>query len=149
MILKLKDIPAPLQIRLLEDITPYIKTDVESAAVLKNLQIYKEVISKRPRPRSVLIMQQQFAHEWLQIRNIAVNLAIASGFQDIERSIEAGVVKLHTFETAKSQLQAVDFIADCVALASHSPLLAERRPKMEIEPCFLNGRRKNEHAGLG
>ena len=137
MMLKLKDIPASLQIRLLEDITPYIKTDVESAAILKNLHAYKEVITKRPRPRSVLIMQQQFAHEWLQIRNVAVNLATASGFQDFERPIAAGVVKLHTFETAKSQLQAVDFIADCVALASHSPLLAERRPKMEIRDDLI------------
>ena len=137
MMLKLKDIPVSLQIRLLEDITPYIKTDVESAAVLKSLQVYKEIITKRPRPRSVLIMQQQFAYEWLQIRNVAVNLAIAAGFQEIDRTIAAGVVKLHTFETAKSQLQAVDYIADCVALASHSPLLAERRPKMEIRDDLI------------
>jgi len=137
MILKLRDIPAPLQIRLLEDISPYLKTDVDSAAFLKNLQAYKEAITRRPIPRPVLIMQQQFAHEWLQVRNVAVEMVRASGFQDLERAIEAGVVKLHTFKNANSQQQAVDFIADCVALASHSPLLAERHPKMEVRDDLI------------
>jgi hypothetical protein len=137
MILKLKDIPAPLQIRLLEDVSPYLMTDVESVAFLKNLQAYKEVITKRPKPRSVLIMQRQFTNEWRHVRNFALELAHTSGFQDIERAIDAGVVDLHTFETANSQQQAVDFIADCVASASHSPLLAERHPKMEVRDNLI------------
>jgi hypothetical protein len=137
MILKLKDIPSTLQIRLLEDIFPYINTDVESAVFMKNLQAYKEAITRRPRPRHILIMQQQFAHEWLQVKNLALKIARASGFQDLERAIDAGVLELHTFETANNQQQTVDFIADCVALASHSPLLAERRPKMEVRTDLI------------
>jgi hypothetical protein len=132
LILKLRDLPAPLQIRLIEEISPYLKTDVDSAEFLRNLRIYKDAITRRPIPRPVLVMQRQLEQEWFHIKKFAEGMVHASGFQDIERGIKAGVVKLHVFENAKTQQQAVDLIVDCIASASHSPLLAERRPIMEV-----------------
>jgi hypothetical protein len=130
-ILKLRDISEPLQIRLLEEISPFLQNEIDSEIILKKLQIYKVNISRRPIPLPILLMQRHFAQDWLKVRQIAEDLVLTSGFKDIERGMEAGVVKLHTFENAKNQQQAVDFMVDCIALASHSPLSIERRRASE------------------
>jgi hypothetical protein len=64
-------------------------------------------------------------------------MVLASGLQEIEKGIQAGVVSLHTFENARNQQQAIDFIADCIALASGSPLLQDRRSIMEVRTAPL------------
>ena len=137
MFMKLGNISGPLQIRLIEDIAPYIMSENEAGTFLNNMQIYKRGTKIKPTPKQVLIFQQQLAHKWLEVKNVAVGIAQSSGFQSIENAVKSGVLKIHIFKVAHDQQQAIDFLADCVALASHSPRLAERRPKMAIRDDLI------------
>jgi hypothetical protein len=63
---------------------------------------------------------------------MAEKLAKAAGFPSIQRAIDSGLLDLHSFAAVNPQQQSVDFIADCVAAASKSPLLSQRRPQMKV-----------------
>jgi hypothetical protein len=131
LIRMLKDIPVPLQFKIIEEVSPFLMGEIESAAFLENLVTYKEIITKKTSSLPILILQRRFSNEWLKAVNTIEQMVQTSGFEDIERGIKTGIVKLHTFENAKNQLQAVDYLVDSVALASNSPLLEERRKLME------------------
>ena len=132
LIRMLKDISLPLQIRIIEEISPYLMGEIEYAAFQEKLVIYKKAITIKPASKPILILQRKFSHDWLKVIKVIEETVQTSGLEDIERGIKKGIVKLHTFENAKNQQQAVEFLVDCIALASHSPLLAERQPKMEV-----------------
>lgn len=141
MAMKLTDVPVSTQIRLLELVAPFIKTPAEARQLTEGLETYRRALAVRPRSRDLLLLQRQFetmlAREWVGMRKVTEDLAVAAGFPSIAQAVDAGILELHSFASSRSREQALDFMVDCVALASKSPLIAQRRPQMEIRDDLI------------
>jgi hypothetical protein len=65
-----------------------------------------------------------------EIESIVAGMATKAQTSKIERAIESGVLELHKFQSEGNDAQLLEFMTDCIAGATRSPLLESRKPAM-------------------
>jgi len=70
------------------------------------------------------------AEQWSNVRTIAIEMEKKAGVDSIDRAVQSGILELHTFEGTDNDEMVLEFMTDCIAGASQSPLLTHRASEM-------------------
>lgn len=134
MVLRQRDFTPKQQTQLLERVIPYLTSKKDARVLLKFLKEVKKKSQAKHLSRQDRALQTSFqqllAEQWEAIKQKAIEIATDSGFDEIERAVQAGLLELHTFEGTDNDETVLEFITDCIAGASGSPRVESRRPEM-------------------
>ena len=143
MVLRAGDFSPKHQLAFLETVIPYISTKDQSRSLSSGLEKYKRIIRIKHPSRQELLFRRQLentiSEQWGNFRAIALKIAAESHIESIERAVQSGLLDLPSFEGTDTNETVVEFMADCVAKASGSPLLPLRSPMMDSHDNKLIG----------
>ncbi|MDH4135789.1 MAG: hypothetical protein OEW09_03590, partial [Anaerolineae bacterium] len=102
MVLRQRDFTPKQQTQLLERVIPYLTSKKDARVLLKFLKEVKKKSQAKHLSRQDRALQTSFqqllAEQWEAIKQKAIEIATDSGFDEIERAVQAGLLELHTFE---------------------------------------------------
>lgn len=151
------------QMDLFESLVSSMVSDaVKVAAILKLLQVYRQVSRKKYRTRNDILLQRQVGvaieSGWADLKRTIDQITEQSGINGIVQSVEAGLLDLHIFQSTDTESQVAEFLEEVtrtVSDASTYPLFdtetgslvqsSIREGKMAISPVSIT---RGKHVAL-
>jgi len=134
MVLRQREFSPDQQLKLLETVVPYLVSEQDARGIQAFLAEYKHGFPDRSRHQR-RALQKQFprflAQKWKTVEEAALKLAKQAKADSIERAVQSDLLELHTFEGTDRDQVVLEFIGDCIASATKSPLVKSRLPEMQ------------------
>ncbi len=134
MVLRLGDIAPKQQLEFLQKVIPYITSKKDAKELLAFLRRYKKSLRNKHPSRDELALRAQLqklvAEQWSNVRKTAIEMEKKAGVDSMDRAVQSGLLELHTFEGTDNDEMVLEFMTDCIAGASQSPLLTHRVSEM-------------------
>jgi hypothetical protein len=121
------------RLKLVEELAPVIIRDEQQVeSLLSGLKIYKQIVAKKHLNRKELYVRMQLekiiAETWKSLREQYQSMAESSGFHDIARAVESGLLELHTFNSQDGDELVIEFfnvLAEAISDSVTYPLFDE------------------------
>jgi hypothetical protein len=127
-------ISSEYQLKLIEKVAPYLTSHEQFTELSEGLQLYREIIGRKHLGHKELILRHRLEgllqDQWEKVREVGQNIADVAGASSLSDSIDLGLLELHTFKRSDSHEDVAEFIADCVTIASKSPIQHAHRTEI-------------------
>ena len=129
MVSRLGDLNTSQQLELFEMVVPYLASRGDAEELIQRFRQYRRVLRQRTtrsyKDRQLKIGFQRILAQYSNdIKDEVVELAKDAKADSLDLAVESGLLQLHAFEGTEDDKVVLQFVADCVARASGSPLAA-------------------------
>ncbi|MGB9299607.1 MAG: hypothetical protein WCD51_03330 [Anaerolineae bacterium] len=134
MALRVGDVGHTLQLELLHKVIPYLRSSAEARQLQEGIRRYERSLRNKHPPHHELASRRVFREtlneHWTRLKRAAVELSRTAGIAGIQQAVDLGLLELHTFEGTDTDEMCLEFMADCIAAASQSPVARQRASAM-------------------
>jgi hypothetical protein len=134
MIVQVGEVDRTEQLELLDRVIPCLCGKGEAKRLRAGIQKYKQMSSASrlgsTQQRARVAFEEGLADNWANVKRKAQELAFSAGLTDIERAVKSGVLELHVFRGTDTDEACLDFMAECICVASKSAAKPNRATEL-------------------
>lgn len=134
MFLRMRDIYPNQQLMFIQKVIPYMTSRKEAKNILEFLKRYRKNLRNKHPTKNELIIRTQLKtlleEQWCNLIKIINDKTKNAGNDSVTSALQSGLLELHIFDGTNNDEMILDFMTDCVALASQSHLISQRKSDM-------------------
>jgi hypothetical protein len=130
MVAKLENIPPDQHIQLIQMVMPYIASPSDAERTSAFLKVYKEKFQNNRLTEVDVAVQKMLEKSWVVVKETAHKIVDGTGFNELNQLTQSGLLEIHPFKQSTNDNSVLQFLTDCIALASGSPKLPANKFEM-------------------
>src|SRR6185369_4040702 len=111
------------KIKLMELVAPFLE-GIDARETENNLKLYKSLLYQKNKSKELIAYlkkgEKVLNGQWYNLADVIYRISEQSGFDEILKLIDAGIVEIHQFKKTKNSNAAIGFIAECIEAAAFS-----------------------------